>query len=49
MGHGKKQRQRRKVLNAAVLKVMLMKVKVAVEKPNSVLVWIDSEDKASMI
>lgn len=49
MGHGKKQRQRIKVLNAAVLKVMLMKVKVAVEKQNSVLVWIDSEDKASMI
>lgn len=49
MGQGKKQRQRIKVLNAAVLKVMLMKVKVAVEKQNSVLVWIDSEDKASMI
>lgn len=44
-----KQRQRRKLLNSAMLKVMVMRVKVAAEKQNSVLVWIDSEDKASMI
>lgn len=49
MGPGIKQRQRRKVLNGAVLKVKVTRVKVAAEKQNSVLVCIDSEDKASMI